>query len=219
VNNPSSSSIKRTTFSSTSLRNRSAVFRHVSLLSARGIRGTLLLACEGINGTVELDSVVGEGTTFTIKLPLTLAILPSLLASIDGEVFAMPVESVVEIVKITKEEVGSIHGLRTATVRNRVLSVVQLAELFEWSTPRSQHSSHDGGMTLVILGAEDKELALAVDDLLGEEDVVIKSLAENYKNVQGIAGASILGDGRVSLIFDVSALMTLATQTGQLTAI
>ena len=165
-----------------------------------------------LNGTVELESKVGQGTTITIKLPLTLAILPSLMVRIDGDVFAMPVESVVEIVQLNEGDLSTIHGQSTARVRGRVVSVVSLSQIFAWNHP-SSHVKGDGETSetaLVIVGIDDQELGLVVDHLIGEEDIVIKSMAENYRNVEGIAGASILGDGRVSLILDVGALLELS---------
>ena len=101
------------------------------------------------------------------------------------------------------------HGLDTAIVRGRVVSVVHLTQLFEWYQPPSAGSArkHSDDRTLVIVESDGREIGLVVDKLIGEEDVVIKSLAENYRNVAGVAGASILGDGRVSLILDVGALV------------
>jgi two-component system, chemotaxis family, sensor kinase CheA len=182
----------------------------VTEVSGRGMGMDIVRSkIEDISGTVELDSQPGVGTTITIKLPLTLAILPSLLAEIDGDVFAIPVETVSEIVTVKKEELSRVHGVETAVVRGRVISVVQLNHLFDWKQAANvaavAKSSED--RTLVIVGSDNKEIGLVVDRLIGEEDVVIKSLAENYRNVEGVAGASILGDGRVSLILDVGALV------------
>ncbi|MHB1034734.1 MAG: chemotaxis protein CheA [Pirellulales bacterium] len=186
----------------------------VTEISGRGMGMDIVRSkIEEINGTVELESTPGVGTTLTIKLPLTLAILPSLMAEIDGDVFALPVESVVEIVRVQPAEMRTVHGLATARVRGRVLSVVRLSELLAWN--RSSHSAaqENEGATLVILSDRGREVGLAVQTLLGEEDIVIQSMAENYHNVYGIAGASILGDGRVSLILDVAALIEMASRT------
>jgi two-component system chemotaxis sensor kinase CheA len=105
--------------------------------------------------------------------------------------------------------------MRTAVVRERIVSIVDLNDLFQWNRPGSVANGRtEGDVTLVIVGDEDREVGLAVDDLLGEEDIVIKSMAENYQNVQGIAGASILGDGRVSLILDPVTLIELSYGKG-----
>jgi two-component system, chemotaxis family, sensor kinase CheA len=182
----------------------------ITEVSGRGMGMDIVRSkIQDINGTVELDSRPGEGTTITIKLPLTLAILPSLLAEIDGDVFAVPVETVSEIVRVAKKDISRVHGLDTAVVRGRVVSVVQLPQLFEWRQPPCIRASkkQSDERTLVIVESDGQEIGLVVDKLIGEEDIVIKSLAENYHNVPGVAGASILGDGRVSLILDVGALV------------
>ena len=121
---------------------------------------------------------------------------------------AMPVESVSEIVPLNIGALSSVHGRLTADVRGRVVSVVQLSDLFCWNStaPGDQQNLSDE-QSLVIITTDGRELGLVVDQLLGEQDIVIKSLADNYRNVSGIAGASILGDGSVSLILDVVALL------------
>jgi two-component system chemotaxis sensor kinase CheA len=174
---------------------------------------------EGLSGTVDLDSTPGQGTTLTIKLPLTLAILPSLMVDIEGDVFAMPMESVAEIVCVGNQDLTTVHGKWTARVRGRVISVVKLNEVFRWHQHRCAREADGGEITLVIVGEDGHEIGLAVDRVIGEEDVVIKSMAENYKNVHGIAGASILGDGRVSLILDILALIEMASKKAAVTAV
>lgn len=185
----------------------------VTEVSGRGMGMDIVRSkIEQINGSVELDSHVGAGTTITIKLPLTMAILPSLLTTIGGEVFAIPVESVSEIVRVSSQDFATVHGLNTARVRGRVVSVATLEELMHNSDDRSGKRWRPTEATLVVISSDGQELGLIVDDLLGEQDIVIKSLSENYRNVDGIAGASILGDGRVSLILDVSALVNQASR-------
>jgi two-component system chemotaxis sensor kinase CheA len=186
----------------------------VTEISGRGMGMDIVRSkIEELSGTVELESAPGIGTTFTIKLPLTLAILPSLLAEIGGEVYALPVESVIEIVRVPPDQQFAVHGQRTALVRDRIISVVELSEVVHWSTPAAPGSSSPGTeITLVVIGEDRHEIGLVVDRLLGEEDVVIKSIADNYRHVAGIAGASILGDGRVSLILDVGALVDMSSR-------
>jgi two-component system chemotaxis sensor kinase CheA len=185
----------------------------VTEVSGRGMGMDIVQSkVEQINGAIELRSEPGHGTTFEIKLPLTMAILPSLLIVIDGDVFAIPVESVVEIVRIPNSEVGTVHGQRTARVRDRVVSVIELNDVFTWNQIVERDPVPCEDQTLVIVGVEGSELGLRVDALLGEQDVVIKSLEENFQNVGGVAGASILGDGRVSLILDVGSLLAMSQQ-------
>lgn len=184
----------------------------VTEVSGRGMGMDIVKSkIEDINGTVDLDSVPGKGTTFTIKLPLTLAILPSLMVEIDQDVFAMPMESVAEIVSVGKEDLTTVYGQWTARVRGRVISLVRLNEIFTWNQSASKAIEDGEEVTLVIVGETGCEIGLAVDRVLGEEDVVIKSMAENYRNVPGVAGASILGDGRVSLILDIVALIEMSS--------
>lgn len=186
----------------------------VTEISGRGMGMDIVKSkIEELSGTVEVESELGQGTTFTLRLPLTLAILPSLMAEINGEVFAMPVESVVEIVKVTGNDLSTVHGLPTACVRGRLISMVEITELFDWNVAPRRSSSRDADPTLVVIGSDGKEIGLVVDRLLGEEDVVIKSIAENYQNVSGIAGASILGNGRVALILDVVAMLDMASRS------
>ncbi len=184
----------------------------VTEISGRGMGMDIVRSkIEQLNGSVELESEFGVGTTISIKLPLTMAILPSLLTVISDDVFAIPVESVIEIVRVSESCLTTVHGMSTARIRGRVISVVELSALLQWKDDKFSAAGTTGGeRTLVIIGTDGKELGLAVDDLIGEEDIVIKSLAENYRNVHGLAGASILGNGRVSLILDVAALVGLA---------
>ena len=187
----------------------------VTEVSGRGMGMDIVRSkIEQLNGTVELDSQPGKGTCLTIKLPLTLAILPSLLVEIDGDVFAMPIEGVVEIVRLNNQDLHTVHGVLTARVRGRVISVVRLGDVYHWANQnqrRNRQQTDCTEATLVIVGEQQRELGLAVDRVIGEEDIVIKSVAENYRNVPGIAGASILGDGRVSLILDLAALIDMAS--------
>ncbi|QDU30571.1 Chemotaxis protein CheA [Anatilimnocola aggregata] len=186
----------------------------VTEISGRGMGMDIVRSkIEGLSGTVEVESNPGQGTVFTIKLPLTLAIMPSLMAEIDGDVIALPIESIAEIVGLKDDSLGTVHGLRTATIRGRVVSVVELKELLTWNSHSSRTQCKPAGdHTIVVIRYENREIGLLVDTVLGEEDVVIKSLADNYRNVEGVAGASILGDGRVSLILDVGALVNLASR-------
>ncbi len=194
--------------------------KQVSDISGRGMGMDIVRSkIEELNGHVELDSKLGEGTTFTIKLPLTLAILPSLMAEIENEVFAMPIESVVEIVSMPRSDLSSVHGLLTADVRGRIVSVVDIFEIFDWARYEARSLDSRDEYTLVITCSEGREVALVVDELLGEEDIVIKSMSENYRNIEGIAGASILGDGRVSLILDVPTLIEMASHSKELEAV
>lgn len=182
----------------------------VTEVSGRGMGMDIVMSkIESLNGVVDVQSEKGKGCTFSIKLPLTMAILPSLLSVIDGEVYAIPVESVTEIVRVKGSDLTSVQGKSVLRVRGRVISIIELDEVFEgvrgpnFNETLAQRES----ITMVIIGADSREIAIVVDHLIGEQDVVIQSLAENFQNVEGVAGASILGDGRISLILDVPALL------------
>ncbi len=169
---------------------------------------------EELSGTVEVFSVQGQGTTITIKLPLTLAILPSLMVDISRDVFAMPMEAVVEIVSIGAEQVSWVHGHPMAVVRGRVIPLVKLREVLNFHSASAEGvAPRAAETTLVVVADGGREIALTVDQVIGEGDVVIKSIAENYRNVAGIAGATIRGDGRVALILDIPALIDSMSRT------
>lgn len=187
----------------------------VTEVSGRGMGMDIVKSkIEELSGVIELDSTPGVGTKVSIRLPLTLAILPSLLVEIGSEIYAMPIEVVREIVCARQENILTVHGLRTARIRQRVISLVELEELFQGPGTRRDSRRDPPETTLVVLGDQNHELGLVVDRVIGEQDVVIKSVAENYQNVPGIAGASILGNGRVSLILDVGALMQAVVRRG-----
>lgn len=194
----------------------------VTEISGRGMGMDIVKAkIEALNGTVEVYTEPGRGTTFTIKLPLTLAILPSLLVRVEANTFALPVDTIVEIVQFAPEQIATVQGAPTAVVRGRVIPICRLQDLFVWNGSsglecyrdvhsREAGSEQSGRVTLVVLGDRQREIALEVDHVIGEEDLVIKSLAENYRNIPGLTGASILGDGSVALILDVTALVEMA---------
>jgi two-component system, chemotaxis family, sensor kinase CheA len=186
----------------------------VTEISGRGVGMDIVRSkIDSLNGSVDVDSEPGKGTVLSIRLPLTLAILPSLMVEIGSDVFAMPMESVLEIVNISRSELVTVHGKRAADVRNRVVSVVGLEDVFQWNNSASGSAREDSSpITLVIVGDRGREMGLIVDRVIGEEDVVIKSMSENFRSVTGIAGATIFGDGRVSLILDVPSVMEMAAR-------
>jgi two-component system chemotaxis sensor kinase CheA len=197
----------------------------VTEVSGRGMGMDIVKSkIEELSGTVDIDSTPGLGTVITLKLPLTLAILPSLLVEIHSDVFAIPMESVAEIVSVSRSQLSRVQGRQMACVRGKTLSILRLDELLafhggarlEGRGVSSELKPQDSSLrpqasegTVVVVGEIGKEVALAVDRVIGEENIVIKSIAENYENVRGIAGASILGDGRVSLILDVPSLVDI----------
>ena len=156
-----------------------------------------------MGGRVELDSAEGLGTRTTIRLPLTLAILDGLSVAVAGQTFIIPLGSIVESLQITAENLKTVSGEgRLLRVRGEYLPVVALHEVFKIKPAESELSQG----IVVIIEAEGKKTALLVDELLGQHQVVIKSLESNFRKVPGMSGATIMGDGKVALILDVAAL-------------
>ncbi|MCC7292252.1 MAG: chemotaxis protein CheA [Phycisphaerales bacterium] len=183
----------------------------VTDLSGRGMGMDIVKTkIEALNGTIEVDSTPGQGACVTIKLPLTLAIITALLSRIGDGTYAIPLESVAEIITVPRNEIQSVQQRRMIRVRDRVMPMALFEEVFD-AGPEGLHTKSGGNddLTLVIIEFKDQRLGLVVDDLIGQEEVVIKSLATNYRNITGISGASIMGDGSVALILDVSTMMQM----------
>ncbi|WP_353662141.1 chemotaxis protein CheW [Hydrogenimonas sp. SS33] len=179
----------------------------VTNVSGRGVGMDVVKSnIEKLNGIIEIDSEKGKGTTLKLKIPLTLAIIQSLLVSVQEEYYAVPLASVLETVRITPDEIQSVEGRSVLRLRDEVLPLVHLADIFDVDRVFSmgEHAY------VVIIGLAESKLGLIVDSLVGQEEIVIKSLGEYLKGIEGIAGATIRGDGRVTLIVDVGALMDMA---------
>ncbi len=159
---------------------------------------------EKLNGTVTVSSQANVGSRFTIRLPLTLAIIQGLLVRVGKEVYSIPITSVIESHRVQSEEIKRIDNYEVFNVRNEVISLLRLNRLFGIKSTEAAALNY-----IVIVGTAEKKVGLMVDSLIGEEDVVIKPLRDQFTNSPGIAGASILGDGSVSLIIDVSQLLEL----------
>jgi two-component system chemotaxis sensor kinase CheA len=159
-----------------------------------------------LGGLVELDSADGHGTRVTVKLPLTLAIMDGMSVAVAGDTYIIPLASVVETLQAAGEQARSVGGSqRVIQVRGEYLPVADLRAHFGGA----QAASRGAGIT-VIAEADGAKTAFAVDELVGQQQVVVKNLESNYRKVPGVSGATILGDGRVALILDVAALARLA---------
>ncbi|SHF34823.1 chemotaxis protein CheA [Desulforamulus putei] len=175
----------------------------VSDLSGRGVGMDVVnTAIEQINGTVELDTKPGAGTTITIRLPLTLAIIRALMVTLGKQVYAFPLTNVSETIRITDQDIRRIGNNEVIVVRDKILPLARLGRLFN-----CPDCVEDSKMFVVILGSGDKKIAVVVDKLLGEQEIVIKSLGDYLGQVPGLSGACILGDGKVALIVDVRGLV------------
>lgn len=158
---------------------------------------------ERMNGTVEVESYVGEGTRFIIRIPLTVAIIQALLVWEASQVFTLPLTSVAEILRYSPEQTHTIEGFRVITLRGKTIPVFHLGQLLNMSARGSENRRR----FIVIVSTSFREIGLVVDGLVGEREVVIKSIEDELYPFEGFSGATILGDGSISLILDVSALL------------
>ena len=157
-----------------------------------------------LGGTVEIDSAEGYGMTVRVRLPLTLAIMDGMSVGVGTECYILPLNSVVESFQVQPGMVRTIGGSgRVVEVRDEFMPVVDLERIF--TVPR--HGTERGSPILVVVEAEGGRVALLVDELLGQQQVVVKNLESNYRRVDDVSGATIMGDGRVALILDVSSLV------------
>jgi two-component system chemotaxis sensor kinase CheA len=160
-----------------------------------------------LGGRVEIESALGVGTRISVRLPLTLAILDGMSVGVSGETFIVPLNHVIESLQVAEREIHSVSGAgRVISVRGEYVPVVDLRQVFGLPA-RSRDAA---GGVMVILESDGAATALFVDELLGQHQVVIKSLESNYRKVTGISGATIMGDGRVAMILDVPALVKMS---------
>ena len=179
----------------------------VTNVSGRGVGMDVVKTnIEKLNGIIDVDSEVGQGTVIRLKIPLTLAIIQALLVGAQEEYYAIPLASVLETVRIPLDEIYTIEGKNVLRLRDEVLSLVRLSDIF------GVKQVYEGGehAYVVVIGLAEAKLGVVVDTLVGQEEIVIKSLGDYLQGIEGIAGATIRGDGRVTLIVDVAALMNLA---------
>ncbi|MBA1432832.1 MAG: response regulator [Epsilonproteobacteria bacterium] len=179
----------------------------VTNVSGRGVGMDVVKTnIEKLNGIIDIDSEVEKGTSIKLKIPLTLAIIQALLVGVQEEHYAILLASVLETVRISKDEIYTVEGKNVMRLRDDVLSLVHIGNIFE--VERILDSSEHA--YVVVLGLGTSKLGLIVDTLVGQEEIVIKSLGDYLKGIEGIAGATIRGDGGVTLIVDVVALMDIA---------
>ena len=179
----------------------------VTNVSGRGVGMDVVKTnIEKLNGIIDIDSEIDKGTVIKLKIPLTLAIIQALLVGVQEEFYAIPLASVLETVRIPLEEIYTIEGKNVLRLRDEVLSLVRLSDIFgvEKVYENSEHAY------VVVIGLAESKLGVIVDTLVGQEEIVIKSMGDYLQGIDGIAGATIRGDGRVTLIIDVVALMGLA---------
>ncbi|MCY0966045.1 chemotaxis protein CheA [Parathalassolituus penaei] len=176
----------------------------VSDISGRGVGMDVVRRnISELNGTIEVKSNRGTGSTFVIRLPLTLAILDGQLVRVRDQTYIFPLVSIVESIQLQKQTLNNITGSQPVMkLREEYIPIVRLDQIFHL---RHRNESVDDAMLVVVEGDNEK-IGIVVDDLLGQQQVVIKSLEANYQKVSGVSGATILGDGTVALIIDISGI-------------
>lgn len=175
--------------------------KKVTSVSGRGVgMDVVKRAIDALRGNIEVQSEMGKGTTITLKLPLTLAIIEGLLVRVENDHYILPLSSVEECLELTQEDINSRHGRNLVEVRGSLIPYINLRKRFSIATPRPKIEQ------IVIAKVNDNSIGFVVDQVLGQHQTVLKSLGSYYKNVEGVSGATILGDGSVALILDINKL-------------
>jgi len=176
--------------------------KKVTSVSGRGVgMDVVKKAIEALRGSIDINSTAGKGSVITLKIPLTLAIIETLLVRINDNFFVLPLAMVEECIELTRADVEAAHGRNLAHVRGTLTPYISLREQFGITGSRPEIEQ------IVIAGVNGTRIGFVVDDVVGEHQTVIKSLGKMYRDVQGISGATILGDGTVALILDPSMLV------------
>lgn len=190
----------------------------VTDISGRGVGMDVVKTnIANLNGIVDIDSEIGRGSRFILKLPLTVAIIDALMVGVGEEIFAMPLASVIETIRVTKEEIQTISDKEVISLRDGVLSLVRLSDEFDIPVgfpsvdlePSEDEDEEEDGERLyvVVIGLAERRVGVVVEKLLGQEEVVIKPLGDYLSNIEGVSGATVTGDGKVVLIIDITVLI------------
>ncbi|HTV93302.1 MAG TPA: chemotaxis protein CheA [Verrucomicrobiae bacterium] len=183
----------------------------VSDVSGRGVGMDVVKRnISRLKGVFDVDTQPGQGTRFTIKLPLTLAIIQALLVRVGEELYSIPLDSVIESQRVEMPDVRTVHGNEVITLRGQVVPLVRIAEFFELGGQRDPDK-----VMIVIVGLQGRQVGLVVDQFEGEQEIVIKPLSDVVGRIAGISGATILGNGSISLIIDVHSLVGEAYAGGK----
>ncbi len=180
----------------------------VTDISGRGVgMDVVKRTIDNLGGHVDIETCLGKGTTFTIKLPLTLAIIQALLVEVGGEIFAIPIANVRETIRIAPKDIFTVEGqAEVIRLRDSVVPIVRLNDVLDTEVRQAS----DDRLYVAVVGYEQKQVGLLVDRMVNEQEIVVKALEGEVKKVECIAGASIMGDGGVSLILDAVALIDFA---------
>lgn len=176
----------------------------ISDVSGRGVGLDVVRTnVEALGGVIEAKTEMGIGSTFTIRLPLTLAIIQALMTEVGSEKYAIPLGSIQTIEDISRDEIKFIHGKEVINLRGTVIPIIRLREILDVF----EEDDEDGTLTVVIVNKGNKQAGLVIDNLIGQQEIVIKSIGQFINNAKMISGATILGDGEVALILDVNTLV------------
>ena len=179
-------------------------------ISGRGVGMDVVRTnIKNLKGSISINSEVGKGTTFTLSLPLTLAIIDALMVTVSGQTYAIPLDAVTETSKVESRRLTDINGRKVLTLRGEVLGLVDLAELL--GLPVTTPLQGQGMLSLVVMHDNGRRLGLVVDRLQERQEIVIKPLGSYLGDIRGISGATIMGDGNVILILDPREIYMLAT--------
>ncbi|UUZ86798.1 chemotaxis protein CheA [Paenibacillus sp. P26] len=177
----------------------------ISDISGRGVGlDVVKTKIESLGGQVQVESKWGRGSKFSVQLPLTLSIISAMLVRLRNEKFAIPLSSIVETMAIKKEQIRTVHGNRLVEYRSVIIPLIPLAQLLE--VPGTSDSALEDTQIVVIRKGE-KLAAAVVDEFIGQQEVVLKSLGKYLTNLFAVSGATILGDGQVALIIDTNSLI------------
>jgi two-component system chemotaxis sensor kinase CheA len=180
----------------------------ISDVSGRGVGLDVVKnKIEGLGGDVEVRSKLGEGTTFIVRLPLTLAIIQALMVKIEDEMYALPLNSIVTLEEILPEDIKYVHTKEVINLRGQVIPLVRLNEVLDIEPAEDKENAESDGLIVVIVKKGDKQAGLVIDKLLGQQEIVIKPLGKYIRVPKMISGATILGNGEVALIIDSNTLV------------
>ena len=176
--------------------------KKITNVSGRGVgMDVVRRAIEGLRGTIAVTSKNGEGTTISLKLPLTLAIIDGLLVKIENDHYILPLSSVEECIELTKSDIDKAHGRNIVNIRGGIVPYINLRNKFMLTTERPDIEQ------VVVAKINNNRIGFVVDNVFGQHQTVLKSLGKYYKNVEGVSGATILGDGTVALILDLQKII------------
>ncbi|MBF0213262.1 MAG: chemotaxis protein CheW, partial [Magnetococcales bacterium] len=174
----------------------------ITNVSGRGVgMDVVRRSIEGLRGSIDVSSVLGKGTTITLKLPLTLAIIEGLLVMVEGEYFVLPLAAVEECVELSREDVKKAHGRHVINVRGEIIPYIRIRSRFEIAGTAPDIEQ------IVISEVDEKRIGFVVDKVVGQHQTVIKTLGKNFQHSEEFSGATILGNGGVALILDLTKMV------------